>query len=90
MFSQITILSIIFLGILCMTIGIMKTSQQCQESKIIYRYIPRTFEQEQLEPVYVSDIFKTMFSRESPWTTSMNTIDTRKHEAINKYFINQY
>ncbi len=90
MISKLLMLIIIFLGILSISISIVKSEQQCPKEKIIYKYIPRTFEEEQLEPVYVSDIFRTMFSQESPWTRSMNAVDTRKHEAINKYFISQY
>lgn len=90
MFSKTVIMIIIFIGILCITINLVKTEHTCPKQQIIYRYIPRSFEQEVLEPVMLEDIFVTMFSRESPWTTSVNAIDTRKHEAINKYFISQY
>ena len=83
-------LIIIFLGILSITVSVVKTNQNCPGEKIIYRYIPRTFEEEQSEPVYVSDIFGAMFKQDSPWIRSMNDVDTRKHEAINKYFISQY
>lgn len=84
------VLILIFIGILCITVGIVKTTKECPPQKIIYRYIPRPIENEDLEPVFLEDIFKTMFSRESPWVTSMNSIDTRKNEAINKYYISQY
>lgn len=87
--SGLILLIIFFLGILSMAISIAKNSQVCQNEKIIYKYIPRTFEEEQNEPVFVSDIFRTMFSQQSPWVRSMNAIDTRKNEAINKYFISQ-
>lgn len=60
-----------------------------KEPKIIYRYIPRTFEEEQLEPVYVSEIFDVMFSREDPWVNSIRSYDERKQEKINQYFVTQ-
>ena len=41
------------------------------------------------QPVYVSDIFKTMFTQPSPWVGEVNDVDTRKREQINKYFISQ-
>lgn len=78
------------MGIISMTISITRNVSKCPEQKIIYKYIPRTFEEEQDEPVYVSDIFQTMFSQSSPWVISMNAIDTRKNEEINKYFVSQY
>ena len=54
-----------------------------------YRYIPRTFEEEQLEPVYPSEIFETMFSQPSPWLLSIRNYDRKKQEQINQYFISQ-
>lgn len=84
------VITIIFIGILLMTVSIVQTTQKCPQDKIIYRYLPRTFEEEQDEPAYVSDIFNTMFTQDSPWVKSMNSFDTRKSEAVNKYFISQY
>jgi hypothetical protein len=60
-----------------------------QEPNIVYRYIPRTFEEEQLDPISVTDIFQTMFSQPSPWVGSIRNYDRRKQEKINKYFVNQ-
>ena len=61
----------------------------CPQPEIIYKYIPRTWEDEQNEPVYPSDIFKTMFTQQSPWIRSVEATDVRRKEAINKYFISQ-
>jgi hypothetical protein len=72
-----------------MTIGLTRASIETPTEKIIYRYIPRTFEEEQNEPVMISDIFKTMFSQPEPWIGNINDVDTRKKEAINKYYISQ-
>lgn len=60
-----------------------------KEPKIIYRYIPRTFEEEQMDPVYVSEIFDVMFSQPSPWLESIRSYDERKQEKINQYFVTQ-
>lgn len=87
---KILIILIIFAGILSIAVSITKTTAGCPKEKIIYRYIPRTFEEEQNEPVYVSDIFNSMFTQQSPWVRSVNDFDTRKMEMINKYFISQY
>lgn len=71
-----------------MTIEITRqyTRSENQE-KIIYRYIPRTFEEEMNEPVY--DIFNTMFNQPSTWIGEVSDLDTRKREQINKFFISQ-
>lgn len=90
MLFQIFILLVMFFGIILITINIVKHENKCPKKKIEYRYIPKTFEDEQLEPVYVSDIFKTMFSQQSPWIFSIQNMDRNKQESINKFFISQY
>ena len=87
---KLTILFLVFIGILFMTIDIVKSLNKCKDKQIIYKYIPRSFEEEQDEPVYVSDIFKTMFSQQSPWVYSVQNFDRKKHEDINKFFASQY
>ncbi len=87
--NKIIILLILFIGILMITISIVKDSTYCQKERIVYRYIPRTFENEQNNEVDVSDIFNAMFTQPSPWIASVNDVDFRKQEAINKYFISQ-
>lgn len=67
----------------------MRNNMQCTSAQIIYRYVPRSFDEEQEEPVYVSDIFKSMFVNPDPWIQSTTSYDTRKTEEINKYFISQ-
>jgi len=84
------VIIILFIGILLITVSLTQSAQKCPPEKIIYRYLPRTFEEEQDEPVYVSDIFNTMFTQDSPWVKSINSYDARKAEAVNKYFISQY
>lgn len=90
MISKHLMVILIFLGILFIVVSIVKDGQKCQNAKIIYRYIPRTFEEEQNEPVFVSDIFKTMFTQQSPWVASVQNLDTKKKEVMNDYFISQY
>ncbi len=89
MITKIAIIFLMFLGILFLAIAITRNTQQCPPQKVIYKYIPRTFEEEQNEPVYVSDIFADMFSQPSPWMVSIGNIDRRKQEEVNKYFISQ-
>lgn len=97
------ILFLFFFGILLVSISLSETkekfdmpiSQLNPESiiepipKFEYRYIPRTFEDEQFNPVYPSEIFETMFSQPSPWILSIREYDQRKQEKINQYFVSQ-
>lgn len=88
MFRSILIM-FLFIGITLVIIEFVKTEQKCPKQKIIYKYIPRTFEDEQDEPVYPSDIFKAMFTQPTPWIGAINDLDLKRKEAINQFFISQ-
>ena len=61
------ILLVIFIGVLLVAIDLSKSDTKCPQQKIVYKYIPRTLEEEEESSIYVSDIFNTMFSQPSPW-----------------------
>jgi hypothetical protein len=85
-----TILIILFFtGIIFVVIEFAKNGKTCPKEKIIYRYVPRTFDEEQDEPAYPSDIFQAMFTQPTPWIGSINDVDLKRKDAINKYFISQ-
>ena len=66
-----TIILIIFLlAVSMIIIDITKMYYKCPPSKIEYRYIPRSFEDEQNEPVPLKSIFGKMFENPSPWINS--------------------
>lgn len=89
--NNVIFIIIIFIAIIMIIIDVtrIKAGLVKQEPKIIYRYLPRTFEEEQLDPVYATDIFETLFSQPSPWVGAVRTYDRRKQEKINQYFISQ-
>lgn len=76
-------------GIICITINLVRLNYTPPETKIIYKYIPKTFDEEQREQPYVTDIFKTMFTDQTPWINSIMDYDRRKETAINKFYISQ-
>ncbi len=90
--SKNLIILLMFTGMVCIMINLYNQSEknQCGPQQVVYKYIPRTFEEEQEEPVYPSDIFKTMFTQQSPWIRSVQGADSVKSQAINKYFVSQY
>ena len=51
-------------------IGVTRNSVECPPKEIKYVYIPRTFEQEQEDPVPISDLFGKMFEEPSPWVSN--------------------
>ncbi|AYV82010.1 MAG: hypothetical protein Homavirus2_14 [Homavirus sp.] len=85
------VLTLLFLGLLMIIIDVVriKAGLVQQKPKIIYRYVPKTFEEEMLDPIYVSEVFNNMFSQPSPWVGSIRTYDERKQEKINQYFVTQ-
>jgi hypothetical protein len=40
------------------------SDEKCPPKDVIYKYIPRTFKEEQIDPVKVSEIFKDMFEKD--------------------------
>jgi hypothetical protein len=82
---------IFIIGFILLTIYFMNIhlDSKCQE-KIIYKYLPRTLEEEQTEPIFVSQILSPMFTQPSVWIDSIYEDDKRKTENLNKYFISQF
>jgi hypothetical protein len=76
-------------GIVCITINLVKLNYPEPKKEVIYRYIPKTFDEQQKDLPNVSEVFKSMFTEQTPWVESVMTYDKRNHEAINKYFISQ-
>lgn len=83
------IILLLFIGIVFVIMELVRSQVTCPQERIVYRYIPRTFAEEQAEPVSVTDIFETMFTLPDPWVQSIGQIDNAKQEAVNKYFISQ-
>lgn len=89
MYRNILII-IIFIGILFVVIDLVRTETVCPQNKIIYRFIPRTLDEELDSPAYVTDIFRTMFSQPSPWINDIDNMLLRKREDIDQFFISQF
>jgi len=85
---------LIFLIIGILLIALYFMSNRINENgggnkKIVYKYLPRTLEEEQESPVFVSQIFKAMFEQPSVWINSIKDDYVRKNEVLNKYYISQ-
>jgi len=82
---------IFIIGIIFITIYYMTKSEIANsDKKIIYKYLPRTLEEEENEPIFVSQIFAPMFTQPSVWIDSIYEDDKRKTQLLNKYFISQF
>ena len=80
----------LILGIVLIVIYININAQISQiREKVIYKYIPTTLVEEEESPIYVSQIFKTMFSQPSTWIDTIDADAIRRQEVLNNYFISQ-
>lgn len=86
------IMQIIFIvGLLAIIVNLVKTYNPCPEQKVIYKYMPRTFVEEQENPIPLDDIFYSMFNSPTPWVASVD-VERRKNdigENLNKYYVTQ-
>ena len=89
MIKNILIL-LIFIGIIFIVVDIVRTEKKCPQNQIIYRFIPRTLDEELEAPAFATDVFRTMFSQPSPWIRSIDNMMLQKREDINQFFISQF
>ena len=54
------------------------TQSQCPQNKIIYKYIPRSFKEQQEDPLMVSEIFDELFKEATPWISSIGAKNQRE------------
>ncbi len=88
--KSIIIIILLILAFIFFYIDLYKRFEEKQnKEKIIYRYVPRMPEDELNDELFPSDIFETMFSQQTPWLVSINDLNVRKSEEINKYFVSQ-
>jgi hypothetical protein len=79
---------LILFGILLITINLVGMYKKCPTEKILYRYIPRTFEEEQNSPIPVTELFADLFNQPDMWVAAFG-LTRRTRGDINKYFITQ-
>lgn len=84
------VLLLFFTAVLMITVGYINQLHKCPPPRIEFRYVPRTFEQEQDNPVRVSQLFNTMFEEPSPWVAGFKLAGNEtKNSTTNRYFITQ-
>lgn len=62
---ELVLLFLLLVGIFLLFISIKFYKRTCPPPKVIYRFVPRTFKEEQDDPVLASDIFGAMFTDKS-------------------------
>jgi hypothetical protein len=72
------------IGLISIIISITRAYYKCDVNKVEYRYIPRTFKEEQENPVPIYDLFGDIFTNSSPWFGSYNIYDKNIRELKKK------
>ena len=70
-------------AIVFISIGMSRSNGVSQRKEII-RYIPRSLEEEQKEPVKVEKIFKSMFDQQAPWIGSFYDANAFERRELDK------
>lgn len=88
---KITLFILLFIGAILIVVGFIRSQRQCPPTQIEYRFVPRTFVEEQQDPAPVTDIFASMFVESMPFinTESSKLLpppNLQQHQ-INKFFI---
>lgn len=89
-FSRVSVLAIIFIGIIFIILNIAKNTREPPVTEIQYVHVPVTTDGEQAFNAYPSDIFESMFSQPSPWVISNENFDRLKQAQVNRFFISQH
>lgn len=87
------LLAMILIGFTFIVTGHIQATKHCPPRKVEYRYVPRTFIEEQQDPTPVTDIFVKMFYESTPWISHeagrlLPPPDYQQRD-INKHFISQ-
>ena len=69
------VLLLFFIGLMFIILGYQKQLNVLPNPKIEYRYIPRTFYDEQLSSGNVLKQFSSLFDNENPWIKDRNTAE---------------
>ena len=62
------IIILLCIGVIMIVTGYNKSFHQSKAPKIEYRYVPRTFFEEQINPIDIKQKFNNLFAEKSAWT----------------------
>jgi len=79
-----------FIGVVALIVGYVNQLKQCPPPQIEFRYLPRSFEEDQDNPQKVSILFGKMFSDASPWVQPFRLGFIKPNiQNINRFNISQ-
>lgn len=68
------VLVLFIIGVIFIVIEVTRSYNECPVPEIKYRYLPRSFKDEQNEPVPINDLYGRMFDEPSPWVGSFTKV----------------
>jgi len=74
-------LLLLFIGVSMVITGYVRDKRYKQEVKVVYKYIPRTFQESQDNPPPLMSIFSKMFNEPSPWIGNLDKNIERKNKG---------
>lgn len=74
---------LLFAGMILVVIGYVQSENRCPPPRVEFRYVPRTFEQEQSVPTPILSVFGNMFANRDPWMKYRYYQDTFPWEKAN-------
>lgn len=81
-------LLLLFVGFVFLVIGFMNQMRVSVKPVVEYRYVPRTFDEEQKEPPVLTDLFRTMFNTQQPYEYGIGTAPVPKISKSKMYDYN--
>ena len=81
-----------FIGLIMIVVGYLQSENINKPDRVEYRYVPRTFEQEQASQPPILSVFGTMFSDRGPWQKNNSFVDTYpwQRQLINSRIVHPY
>jgi len=76
--SNNIIFMFIVIGLLCVAYGIGQNSKKCPEPIVLYKYVPRDFNIDNIYPDVISQTFKDMFEKSEPYIVNIGNDNLRK------------
>ena len=79
------VILLFIIGVIMILVGYTRQYSICPNPKIEYRYIPRTFYDEQLTNQNILKQFSSMFQDENPWVVDRN-INTKENLDTSNFY----
>jgi len=69
--------------------GLVKNNNQKPDPQVIYKYVPRTFVEDQENPPLLNDLYYEMFNAPTPWVGNIdiNRIKQNANENAQGFFV---